>query len=232
MKNKPRKISYSKHAKERLQNDLRNRLKSVVHLVITDNSRVFMNAKLKKKIWQIRLHWMFLRAKEEMASHLVNYILYRNKISSKIIDRFIEDRWNWVHHRLPTIRTEGKVCQLQEIFDVLNRRYLNGRVRAQITWGKNASRRSYEQLQMGSFSSSKRLITIHPHLDQKFVPKYVVEATVFHEMCHAVVRTRVVNGRKLIHTKEFSDLEATYPLLGRAKKWEDKNLRRLLKKPR
>lgn len=215
---------------EKLRRALHYQLKEPVQLVVHDNTHVFLTANFRKKKWIIRLHWMFLKAPKGMPKHIARFILTRNKESSKIIDRYIEKRWSWVRHPLPPIQTKGRYFDLQKMFSALNHRYLRRRVKAQITWGSSKNRRSYEQMQMGSYSSSRRLITIHPKLDQKFVPRIVVEATIFHEMCHALIPVREVNGRKQIHSPAFQKMEAKYPDLEKAKKWEDKNFKRLLRR--
>lgn len=204
-----------------------------VALILTDNAHLFFNIYFKKKRWMVRLHWMFLKAPhiQEMADHIARYTFYRNKKSSKAIDQYIEDHWHWVRHKMPPIQTQGKYYDLQAIFDDLNQRYLEGRVHCKITWSRPSVQRFKNQLQMGNYSTSKNLITIRPRLDQKFVPKYVVEATVFHEMCHALIPVLKVNGRRMIHSREFTVMEKRYAHLGKAHRWEDRNFSRLLGKP-
>ncbi len=221
----------SKKRAEKLYAVLKKILCESIHLTITDNTHVFLNASYRKKMWHVRLHWMFTKAPSPIQHHVARYILNHNKKSSKVIDQFIEEHWHWVRHPLPSIVTKGKVYDLQKIFDRLNRLFLKGKIKAKITWGKSAARRSYEQLQMGSYSSSRRLITIHPSLDQKWVPRHVVEATIFHEMCHAMIPVKKINGRKQIHPLVFKKLEARYPHLQKVQKWEEKNLGSLLRKP-
>lgn len=196
-------------------------LKAKVTLIITDNTHVFLNAVCRKKVWNVRLHWMFQKASSKVWWHIARYILDHNKESSKVIDLYIENHWHWVRHPLPPITPKGKVYDLEKILRSLNRRYFKNKLKAQITWGKSPSRRSYEEMQLGSYSTSRNLITIHPSLDHKRIPKYVLEATVFHEMCHAVIPVKTVNGRKQIHPKAFKRLEAKYPHLSKARKWEE-----------
>lgn len=206
---------------------LRRLLKEPVALHIHDNTHVFMNAYFRKKRWVIRLHWMFLKS-SRMAHHIGRYLLSRNKQSSKAIDRYIEDHWHWVRHPMPPLRHKGKYYDLQKLMDGLNQRYLKNRVTARITWGPENRRRGYEQMQMGSYSTSRNLITIHPGLDRKFIPKQVVEATVFHEMCHALLPVKEKGGRKQIHPPSFRKLEALYPHGKTARAWEDKHFGNLL----
>lgn len=216
--------------REKFRRALQRVLKDSVQLIVNDNTHVFLNANFRKKKWTVRLHWMFLKASKEMPKQIARYILARDKKNSKIIDRFIEKHWDWVRHPLPPIQTKGRYFDLQKIFNHLNQRYLKKKVKAQITWGPSTNRRAYEQMQMGSYSTSRRLITLHPHLDRKFVPRVVVEATIFHEMCHALVPVKEINGRKQIHPPAFKKLEEKYPYLRKAKIWEDKNFGKLLRK--
>lgn len=204
-------------------------LKKPVALIVHDNAHVFLNARFKKGVWRVRLHWMFLKG-PKMASAIASYILKRDKKSSQKIDQYIENHWHWVRHPLPLIRAEGKVYDLKEIFDSLNRRFWRGKITSKITWGPDGGKKHYEQLQMGSYSTSRDLITIHPRLDRKIVPRHVVEATVFHEMCHAAIPVKRVGKRRQIHPPEFKKLEARYPHLKKALAWEDRNLGKLFRK--
>lgn len=226
-------MNIGKKKVENFRRMLQCRLREPVRLIVHDNTHVFLTAHFRKKIWTIRLHWMFLRS-PAMAREIACYLMKRDKASSHAIDRYIEDHWHWVRHPLPPIRTKGRVYDLQKIFDALNRRFWRGRrkICAQITWGSDSKRAIYEQLQMGSFSSSRRLITIHPRLDHKKVPRTVVEATIFHEMCHAALPVRRVGGRRQIHPPAFKRLEARYPFLKKAIAWEERHLGKILMRPK
>lgn len=226
-------MNIGKQKAQNFRRALQRRLREPVRLIVHDNTHIFLTAHFRKKIWTIRLHWMFLR-RPAMAREIARYLLKRDKSSSQAIDRYIEDHWHWVRHPLPPIRTRGRVYDLQKIFDSLNRRFWRGRshgrrrINAKITWGSDSKRAIYEQLQMGSFSSSRRLITVHPRLDHKKVPRYVVEATIFHEMCHAALPVRRVGGRRQIHPPAFKRLEARYPFLKKAIRWEERHLGKIL----
>lgn len=216
---------------QRFRRALSRRLKEPVRLIVHDNTHIFLTAHFRKKIWTVRIHWMFLRS-QAMAREIARYLLKRDKSSSQAIDLYIEDHWHWVRHPLPPIRTKGRFYDLQKIFGRLNRKFWRGRINAKITWGSDSKRAIYEQLQMGSFSSSRRLITVHPRLDHKKVPRTVVEATIFHEMCHAALPVRRVGGRRQIHPPAFKRLEARYPFLKKAIRWEEQHLGKILMRPR
>jgi hypothetical protein len=72
------------------------------------------------------------------------------------------------------------------------------------------------------------LIRIHCSLDRSFVPRFFVEAVVFHEMLHQVHEIPVVNGRHHFHTPAFRAHERTFEWAEAAERWEKENLNRLL----
>ena len=69
---------------------------------------------------------------------------------------------------------------------------------------------------------------IHPALDQPWVPHYVLESIVYHELLHAALPATVVDGRRRVHTPEFRRRERLYPRLDEAKAWVRENLMRLI----
>ena len=76
-----------------------------------------------------------------------------------------------------------------------------------------------------------RIIRIHPTLDRQEVPEFYVAAVVFHEMLHQMVPAVEVNGRRVVHGREFRRRERAYPDHARAKAWEERNLSLLLSSP-
>jgi hypothetical protein len=47
-------------------------------------------------------------------------------------------------------------------------------------------------------------------LDDPKVPAFVLEGTMHHEMLHMLTDTRVVNGRRVVHTREFRSAERAF----------------------
>jgi hypothetical protein len=72
------------------------------------------------------------------------------------------------------------------------------------------------------------MIRIHPLLDQPFVPRYVVETIVFHEMLHQLIPRQRVNGRWRVHPPAFRLQERRFPYYRQAKQWQHRHLARLL----
>ena len=103
------------------------------------------------------------------------------EIVQKILDRgSVENSSN----QEPKISINGKVG-LQEMFDRLNTDYFEGKIKADVEWGKKVNKKNLTSFKFGSYDPEKKLIRIHPRLQQDFVPRAVLELTMYHEMCHS-----------------------------------------------
>ncbi len=128
------------------------------------------------------------------------------------------------------IETEGVEDErdIQNIFDRLNQEYFFGEVEAAIEWGKDSQLPNRRSVNFGSYDDKKKLIRIHPRLNQSFVPVSVLELTVYHEMCHQFVPPVRRNGQWQSHHKEFKRKEREYRNYREAMQWEKKNWMKLL----
>ena len=138
--------------------------------------------------------------------------------------------------RRPVLRSQGAALDLREVVDDLNRRYFEGRLAVEVTWGRATGaagrvcrRGRTASLQLGSYSYEDSLIRIHRLLDDPGVPRYVVEAVVHHELLHADMPPEVRNGRRFFHTPEFRQRERQFRNLGRANAWIQAHLPELLR---
>ncbi len=123
----------------------------------------------------------------------------------------------------------GNGFDLQEIFDRLNAEYFSGGIQAEVMWGRDSKTRNRSTFRFGSYDRGKKLIRIHPRLDQDFVPLAVVELTVYHEMCHQWVPSIRHNGIWRDHHADFKKKEREYGFYREARSWEKQNWQKLLK---
>jgi predicted metal-dependent hydrolase len=136
--------------------------------------------------------------------------------------------------RRTVARPVGEVFDLRELRDEVNRTYFGGRLKVKISWGKAPApgrclrRGRKSTIQLGSYSYEENLIRLHRTLDQPRVPRYVVEAVVYHEMLHAAIPPVVRNGRRYVHTPEFRRREQEFRHLERAERWIERHLPDLL----
>lgn len=220
-----------------LERRLRAKLSAKVSLSINDNTHTMISFQRRRGEYRVRLHHMFLAAPEPIIGALAAYLRGGSEDSSALLDRFIQQNRVYIRRvssaelraRVP-IEPKGRVHQLQEIFDELNRRFFRGQVKASITYARvprvNRPRRS---IKLGSYSSDSKVIRIHPALDQRGVPQYFVEWVVFHEMLHHLNPAVVKGGKRYVHTPEFNARERKFPLFHRARRWEQRNLDHLLR---
>lgn len=117
---------------------------------------------------------------------------------------------------------------LDKIFTHLNQEYFNNRIQARVMWGRDVKSRNKSGFRYGSYDEGKKLIRVHPRLKQGFVPLYVLELTIYHEMCHQCVPSYKKNGAWQSHHPEFKKKEKEYKYFKDARNWEKHNWHRLL----
>jgi len=91
--------------------------------------------------------------------------------------------------------------------------------RSGITWGTHRP------------TNDGPLILVNAVLDAHDVPNFVLEHIIWHELCHQIAPPRTNrNGRRVVHSKRFKELEARYPRLAEAEKWERDHVIRFIKR--
>ncbi len=127
------------------------------------------------------------------------------------------------------VKPLGIYHNLEIIFAQMNGLYFEEQIRAQIIWGRQirARSRAFRSIRLGSYCPQKKLITIHPALDQACVPRVCVERVVFHEMLHQK-HEQNLRKTKRIHTRAFLDEERRFTHLETADTWFKHNLNRVL----
>ncbi|HEY0513862.1 MAG TPA: SprT-like domain-containing protein [Thermoanaerobaculia bacterium] len=211
-------------------------------LELTDNRRTILSVRSGKMgsraPLELRIHHSFTQAPEEVLQAVATFVESKRG-SDRAREALVVIREHFSAHRSTArarklvLRPEGVVLDLREVFADLNERYFEGRLAVAITWGKSAvasrcGRRRSASLQLGSYSYEDRLIRLHRVLDHPEVPRYVIEAVVYHEMLHADMPPEVHGGKRLFHTPEFRRRERLYRNLPRAERWIGENMAALL----
>lgn len=102
---------------------------------------------------------------------------------------------------------EGKLHNLEEIFDRLNRTYFDGLLgRPQLGWSRQASRSM-----LGHFDPSHNAIIISRIFDNPDTPPLALEYVMFHEMLHLRYPVDHSGARRRVHTREFREEEKKFP---------------------
>ncbi len=217
-------------------------ISGTLSVVVTDNRAVMISVSRdrKRRRYDVRLHHLFVDSPPAVLHDLARYIELNDPAASRRLNQLIEDNEHLLEvrrdrrqppprRRPQAPRTLGRVYDLQEILDSLNRQHFAGRVKATITWGRNRSRgNARRSIRLGSCCIETRLIRIHPGLDQAWVPRHYIEWVVFHELLHCVHPVRVINGRRVFHSMAFAEDERRFDEQGTAQAWEHRNLAALL----
>jgi predicted metal-dependent hydrolase len=229
------------HLLRRLNRLTGGRLRS---LELTDNRKTILSVRAgrigNRAPFELRIHHSFTQAPEEVLQAVATFVESRRG-SDQAREALVLIREHFSAHRAKArsrkivLQPEGVALDLREVMSDLNERYFENRLDVQITWGKastNAAscrRRRSASLQLGSYSYEDRLIRLHRVLDHPDVPRYVVEAVVYHEMLHADMPPEIHNGKRQYHTPEFRKRERHYRNLTRAERWIGENMPELLK---
>jgi len=114
--------------------------------------------------------------------------------------------------------TRGKHRDLDDRFGRINREYFGGKLsRPRLTWSVGKSRRK-----LGQYDETFDLIAINRKLDSRWVPLYVLDYVLFHEMLHIIFPAELKNGRRMVHTREFNKAEKKFKDYDRAIRWLEK----------
>lgn len=119
--------------------------------------------------------------------------------------------------------SKGETYDLESLFGKLNLIYFkNALTKPTLTW---SARKTYRIL--GHHDATHETIVISKSLDNKNVPKFVVEFVVFHEMLHVFHPTQHRNGRRYNHTAQFRADERKFAYFEEAENWIERNVKNL-----
>ena len=215
---------------------LRAQLTAHVTLIWTDNRSSMLSARGNAATgYQVRLHQIFRQAPESVWRALVAYLRHAEASASQTIRAYIRQQQPVLASLQPApqraglLQPQGRYFDLAAIYHELNQHYFVNRVQADITWSRRPPRRQRTSIRFGSYQERDRLIRIHCLLDQSFVPRYVVENVVFHEMLHQLIPRQHMNGRWYVHPPEFRRQERRFLYYQQAEQWQRQHLGRLLR---
>ncbi|MCP3958787.1 MAG: hypothetical protein GY719_13120 [bacterium] len=211
-------------------------------LQLTDNRSTIVSARRDHddKL-RVRIHRCFAAAPPEAVAAVVDFLRSRKR-SPRRRRALAAIRRHFRTHgpsrgepkkRRIILRPVGQAVDLRELRDGLNERFFGGKLEVGVTWGRAPSRRRGRRgfsVRLGTYSDRDNVARIHRCLDGADVPRYVVEAVVYHEMLHAAIPVVVENGRRRIHGPELRRRERLYPHHEKAERWIERNVARLVGK--
>lgn len=202
-----------------------------VDLVLTDNRRRMISVRKTKGGLRLRAHHMFVGCGQETVDALAQLMRGGDDVSAarRTIKDYITQNRDEISFEVDPdeLEARGEHHDLQSLLDQWRQR-LGGEELADvvITWGRYG--RGRRTIRFGSYDFDRKLIRIHPALDQKWVPSFFVEFIVYHELLHALFPPVDASSGRVVHTPEFRQMEEKFPRYAEAMAWERHNLPRFL----
>jgi len=209
---------------EKLERGSRKRVK----LKINDNRTTMLSVKWEPEYTKVSLHRMFLQAPIEVMNSLGSYIRREKSSIDSTVKAYIERSLRALDYSKKLdkskLSTKGSTYDLQEIFDDLNHKYFDDKLKLKITWFGTKKPKTGSRVTLGLYQDPLKLIKIHRLLDSRHFPRFVIEYVIFHEMSHFMHPPYVDrNGVTKIHHKEFKEKEESYEFYEQANRWIKKH---------
>jgi len=112
----------------------------------------------------------------------------------------------------------GVAHDLEERFESVNRDYFGGSMsRPRLAWTRRLTHRRF-----GYYDPTRDRVMLSLTLDDRNVPRFVVEYLVYHELLHRQYPSQLVNGRYRSHTAQFKRAERRFRRYDEAEQWLSK----------
>lgn len=222
-------------ARQALTRKLKRAFSGAVVLTITDTRKNIVTSERRGGVLHVHVHHMFLDAPSETVNALVLYLVKNTAEAAeaaRIVDTFIaQNRSRLARRPRGSVKPLGEIYDLRKISDELNAIYFKGEVKVQVGWARRGAAKANprKSIKLGSYDPRNRVISINPVLDKIWIPKYFLAFVVYHEMLHSVFPFKEDVARRELHSPEFIEREKAFERYERANKWEEKNIRRLLR---
>ncbi|MBN3962444.1 M48 family peptidase [Nostoc sp. NMS8] len=113
---------------------------------------------------------------------------------------------------------QGKFYNLNDLFDKVNREYFAASLaKPRLAWSRINTYRKF-----GHYESARDRVVMSLTLDDPKVPEFVVEFVLYHELLHKYHGIKWVQGKRMVHTKEFRVSESQFKSYKEASRWLEK----------
>ncbi|TGM06308.1 M48 family peptidase [Leptospira barantonii] len=174
---------------------------------------------------EFKIHSSYLKAEPQELQAVIDLLLYKllkRPVPENLdatIRKFYEsqnERKNRADkNRKRVERSPLQNAGLRTILERLNDSYLKIDLGdLEIFWGKSKSK-----TRLGHYDPVHRMIVINPILSLEYVPDFVLEYIVFHELLHVYFPVTRKRGRNVIHGSDFKNFEKKFPDYKKANVW-------------
>ena len=150
-------------------------------------------------------------------AHILLAKLYRKPVAPMHADRYrryarseaVSRQAEWMRQmrgRKVITSPQGKVYDLNEVFESVNRRFFHGLMgRPILTWSAHVAKRM-----LGHYDAAHNTIVVSRVFDRPGTPRYAIEYLLYHEMLHLKHPIKVRAGRRCVHSREFQAEERLF----------------------
>jgi hypothetical protein len=211
---------------------LNNGQGSIEVMIEFTNLALLYKGKKSSNVAKIVINEGFINASEEVLQAVVKSALLGNsQDSTRLIRSFASSsEYSDVLLELDLIaeviaeNAQGKFYNLHHLFDKLNYEYFAANlVKPRLTWSQTNTYRKF-----GHYETARDRVVISLTLDDANIPEFVAEFVLYHELLHKYHGIKWVEGRRMVHTKEFRVYESRFKLYKEASVW----LKKLASSPR
>ena len=229
----PPKVATGPSRTKVIEASLKSHLHPKTAVVWTDNKTTLLSLGTGKNKHHLRIHQMFMSANDDVIIAVSRYFKTGHPPSGQLIDAFIKSQNHLLMHHvksLPLNTGKGQHHDLHHIQKALSKIYFNNKLELEVQWGRPEHRKRRRSILLGSYDPRTQRITIHPAIDQHFVPELCVARILHHEMCHhAYPAQKTASGRRQVHHRAFKNAESLFVGAMEADAWLDKHIRRILR---
>ncbi|MGC9197599.1 MAG: M48 family peptidase [Acidobacteriaceae bacterium] len=159
-------------------------------------------------------------------AHILLAKLYRKTVAASHADRYRRytqseavarqaEQMRQMRGRKLISSPQGRVYDLNEVFEAVNRRFFHGLMgRPILTWSAHVAKRM-----LGHYDAAHNTIVVSRVFDRPGTPRYAIEYLLYHEMLHLKHPVKVRAGRRCVHSREFQAEERLFPELDLAKEF-------------
>ncbi|MBH8565486.1 M48 family peptidase [Nostoc sp. CENA67] len=165
----------------------------------------------------------FINAPKVVLQALVESALFgKNQQNTQLIRSFVNtEGYTNVVSELDLIievvaeNPQGKFYNLDELFNKINHEYFAASLaKPRLAWSRINTYRKF-----GHYETARDRVVMSLTLDNPKVPEFVVKFVLYHELLHKYYGTKLVHGKKMVHTKEFRASESQFKSYDEASRW-------------
>lgn len=208
-------------ARNLLDTDWKSRLEPPMMVEMVNRSAFYRYRSLKKSqklvisegmiaadadIWNAVFSNLFV-GKSVASDHLIKAFMATGKFRDVLLA--MESQIEHDHSK-----ATGEVHCLLESFERVNRQYFDDSLQPpRLVWS-----RDFTYHKFGHYLAARDTLMLSKTLDQKHVPRYLIDFVMYHELLHKIIDTEVHAGRRRVHSAAFRRRERQFSRYADARK--------------